>query len=84
MALAVALSERGASIDRREIGAGAKAAEDEMRAATRRSFIVDELMDAVGVKMDGRIWEFGEEHLLLLAARLLMFEWNAFLDTQYY
>lgn len=41
MALAVALSERGAIIDRREIGAGAKAAEDEMRAATRRSFMME-------------------------------------------
>ncbi len=40
MALAVALSERGAIIDRREIGTGAKAAEDQMRAATRRSFMM--------------------------------------------
>jgi hypothetical protein len=45
MALAVALSESGTTIDRREIGAGAKAAEDEMRAATRRSFMMVEFMN---------------------------------------
>jgi hypothetical protein len=40
MALAVALSKRGATERVRAIGEGAKAAEDETRAATMRSFMM--------------------------------------------
>jgi hypothetical protein len=41
MAVAEALSNRVDATDRRAIGAGAKAAVVVMRAATRRSFMVD-------------------------------------------